>query len=96
MKNNGNNDPGKVGRPKLGEEVVRLSITLTTVEKTKLKSFLQEGESLARCIVSRALSKGLPDEIKVSDLELLLQIATRCGGKVSASVLCEILNSSEH
>lgn len=84
----------KCGRPRLGKEIVRFTITTTLSERDMLQSIADsEGISLARCIVSRALSATLPEEISVADLELMLQIANRCDGKIQTSVLRIVLNS---
>jgi hypothetical protein len=88
----------KRGRPKLGDGITtRFTVSVTLAERTTLQALAdKEGISLARCLVTRAMLNALPKEIAVSDLELMLQIANRCGGKIQTSVLCTIVNSGEH
>jgi hypothetical protein len=84
----------KRGRSKLGDGVTRFSVTVTNSERATLQTLADEaGISLARYVVSKALSGALPKEISAGDLELMLQIANRYGGKIQTSVLCTVLNS---
>ncbi|MES2409734.1 MAG: hypothetical protein V4509_05565 [Patescibacteria group bacterium] len=84
----------KRGRPKLGEGVSRFSVTVTNSERTALQTLADKAMvSLARYVVNGALVGALPKEISAKDLELMLVIANRCGGKIPTSVLCSILHS---